>query len=249
MNLKIFIKNVLKWGKKHSPEILTGVGIVGMGATVVSTAKIAPVIKEETSDPDMPVKEKAKLVLKRGWPVGVMFGASTAAIIGSNRISAKRCAGLLTAYTTARSELNEYMTGVAEEVGIETAKNIRNKVMGDRLADIPAPEPDMYGRICYYDQYSDRYFYSTKEDLRKIQNDLNARILSGEDIYLNEVYNLIGLGYVEYGDNIGWRYNPSVVEMIEFQMDDEAVITPDGKPALVFSFVTYPDVLPSPRDF
>ena len=56
----------------------------------------------------------------------------------------------------------------------------------------------------FYDEYSKRYFRATNETVLRAEYELNK--LLAEDCYvgLNELYDLLGIDPVDYGEYVGW---------------------------------------------
>ena len=134
---------------KHSPEILTGIGITGMITTTVLAVKATPKalkkIEEkkievfESLDPiDTPsqaVPEDLILtkreIIKATWkcyvPAAVTGVVSAACIIGANKVNSARNTALVTAYNLSQQALHEYKEQIAETVGEEAAAEIKQK--------------------------------------------------------------------------------------------------------------------------
>jgi len=95
------IKNVKSALSKHSPEILTGIGIIGMITTTVMAVRATPKAlilidekkKEEGSEALTPI-ETVKTAWKCYIPAAVIGTASTFCLIGASAVNAKRSAVL-----------------------------------------------------------------------------------------------------------------------------------------------------------
>jgi len=130
--------------KKHSPHILFGAGIVGMGATVVlscrATLKVQPHREEfkrdikranEFLDSGQYNKEKHKQVVVALWthrsvqyaklfgPAFVLGLTSVACLTKSHQILTTRNGALMAAYTGLDSAFKAYRNRVVEELGLE----------------------------------------------------------------------------------------------------------------------------------
>ena len=54
LNMRQFFKNISDGCSKHAPEIFTGLGIAGMGATMYTVYKLAPKVNDKLAEnPDM----------------------------------------------------------------------------------------------------------------------------------------------------------------------------------------------------
>ena len=126
--------------KKHSPTILTGVGIAGMITTTIlavqATPKALRLLEEKKAD----ISETEKLppieVVKAAWKVyvpAVLTGIlSTVCLIGANSVNQRRGAALAAAYSLSESALKEYREKVVETIGKKKEQAIRDDIAKDR---------------------------------------------------------------------------------------------------------------------
>ena len=56
----------------------------------------------------------------------------------------------------------------------------------------------------FYDDFSQRYFESTTENVLEAEYEVNRYLAMGGGVFLNEFYELLGLELVDYGDFLGW---------------------------------------------
>ena len=131
-NIKAAYNAVKKSTIKHSPEILTGIGIAGMVTTTVMAVRATPKalrlidnaeIKKanETNtpyeEPNLSKTEIIKVTWKCYIPVAITGGLSIACLIGASSVNARRNAALATAYSIAETSLKEYQNKVVETIG------------------------------------------------------------------------------------------------------------------------------------
>ena len=99
---------------KHSPELLTGIGIAGMVTTTVlavnATPKALYLIEEERNRQD--VSELSTMdTIKAAWkpyiPAAVTGATSIVCLIGASATNHKRNAALATAYNICQAALYE----------------------------------------------------------------------------------------------------------------------------------------------
>lgn len=240
------LKTIQKGVSKHSPEILTAIGIGGMLSATVMAVKATPkamklIEKEQETKPKLLTPmEKVKVAWKPYVPTIATAVVSTACLIGANSVHAKRNAALATAYKLSETALTELRQAVAETVDEETVQEIREKVSEKRIEANPVVVQNIYhtgnGDDLFYDYLSDRYFYSSFNAIDAAINRINRNILHG-DMYasLNDLYSEIGLPRNGLGDDVGWN----VDNEIEIP-HDEAIITKDGKSCAVLTFLTPP---------
>lgn len=232
---------------KHSPEILTGIGIAGMITTTVMAVKATPkaillleeVRKTHTEDK----KEYAKQVLTKVAPVYIpstVVGAlSIACIIGATSVNAKRNTALATAYSLTETTLREYQNKVIETIGEKKEKQICDDIAKDRVEKNPVSNAEVIitkaGDTLFYESISGRYFTSDMESIRRIQNDLNERMLKLDYISLNEEFYEFGLRQTDLGNDLGFNIKDG---QIKFKFS--AVIADDGRPCIYIGYENPP---------
>lgn len=224
MSKELFSNNLKKvqYGlRKHSPDILVGIGISGMIGTVIMAAKATPkavLIMEEleqNGNPDK--KEIIKNVAPVYIPSAVLCVVSITFILLANKIRIDRGAALATAYTFARDNLSDYRKKVAEKVGEKKAEEIDDDIAKEKLEQNPVNENAIIntskGSHLCYDAVTGRYFYSDIEEIRKTVNDLNQTMLNENYVSLNDFHESLGLPPTELGDLLGWHINYGLVNV------------------------------------
>ena len=209
--------------QRNSPAILTGLGIVGLIASVGMTIKIAPNAhdilerrKEEQEELQMSKGERTwdtvKTVTPLYLPVAVSVAASSACIIGSYKINTKRLATMTTAYMLTEAKLAEYQAKVIEKLGEEKEKMLRDEIKQEKIDKDPYAKNEVIveGDELLYDLNGGRYFRSTEAKLNKIESKLNRRLMCEEWISLNDFYYEIGLPPTKLGDEFGWNIEDEI---------------------------------------
>ena len=236
---------------KHSPEILTGLGIAGMITSSVLAVKATPkaleLVKERKEELDyeetdkLPVSETVKAAWKCYIPAVVTGATSIVCLIGASSVNLRRNAALTAAYNLSATALAEYKDKVIETVGEKKEREIRDKVAEERINKNPANQSAIIvtgnGNTRCFDTITKRRFVSDIETMNKIVNELNKRMINGEDyISLNEFYYEIGLDSCLVGDELGWNVRENLIEL-----DYSAQIDTDGVPCIVVDYM-YPPV-------
>lgn len=155
--------------RKHSPEILVGVGMVGLVVgTVASTKAVTKaeaiidgmnnrldhikLVKENSSDEDYSKTDYQKDlvivytqttvdVIKTVAPAVSLVVVSAACIIGGHRILQRRNVALLAAYKVLEKGFSSYRARVIEDHGEETDYNYRNGIRVEKIEEkIKDPE-------------------------------------------------------------------------------------------------------------
>ena len=232
---------------KHSPEILTGIGIAGMITTTVLAVKATPkairLIEEakEEKGEDLTKTETVKTCWKAYIPAAATCVASTACLIGASSVSIRRNAMLATAYKLSETAFSEYKEKVVETIGDEKEKIVREKVSEERIKKNPITKNEIimtdYGDTQFYETLSGRYFKSDIEQIKKVVNYLNKDMLQDMfgTISLNEFYDELELERIDLGDELGWRVDKGLIEI-----DFTSKIADNGKPCIVLDYINAP---------
>lgn len=254
VNMTKLFKDVRAVASKHSPEILTGIGIAGMITTTVlavrATPKALSLIDQKKTELEIEPEEKLTPVetVKATWkcyiPAAITCVTSVACLIGANSVNARRNAALATAYNLSATALSEYKEKVIETIGEKKERTVREKIAEDQLKKEPLNKSSVIitdtGETRFYDNISKRRFTSDIEKIRRIANDLNARMLEGEDhVSLNDFYYELGLEDIGFGDDLGWNVSKNGRAGL-IKIDFHAHLEEDGKPSIVLEFTVAP---------
>lgn len=249
-NMTALFKDVKMAVSKHSPEILTGLGIAGMITTTVLAVKATPkaleLIEDRKDELDIYPTEKLTPVetVKATWkcyiPAAVTCATSVACLIGASSVNAKRNAALATAYNLAATSVSEFKEATREVVGEKKEQLIRNKVAEERINKEPVNQSAIIvsgnGNTRCFDTITKRRFVSDIETIKRIVNELNRRMVNGDDyISLNEFYYELGLDGSSVGDELGWNVTTGLIEL-----DFSAQLDTDGTPCVVIDYSVAP---------
>lgn len=213
-NFNSIIKSVGAAASKHSPELLTALGIANMLAGVVfavrATPKAIDIIKAEEGEKGKPLTKPE--IVAAAWkpyiPTAIFCVAGAICFVASTAVSRNRCAALTAAYTLSETALREYSEEVKAAVGEKKEQEIHTKVMQKKIDKAPVNENDIIiageERTLCYDAFAGRYFYSDRIKIDKAVNELNRMILSDDFASLNDFYDLVGLESTKLGDMLGW---------------------------------------------
>lgn len=259
------IKDVQFTLGKHSPGILTGIGIAGMVTTTVLAVKATPkalkLIEEAKAEKIATEKEKGNIpdivsvdildckltpmeTVKATWkcyiPAVISGMTSTGCLLGANSINSRRNAALTAAYKISETALSEYKDKVVETIGEKKEQVIKDKIAKDKVERNPVSKSEVIltekGTTLCYDAMSGRYFKSDMEQIKRAINEINRNMLSYDYVSLNEFYEEIGLPSIQLGDDLGW--NLSRDGMVE--PDFTSLITDDGTPCIVIGYIVAP---------
>ena len=247
MDISKLIESSKKKLSDNAPEIMIGFGLAGMLTSTIMAVKATPkamaIIEEEEDylNRELTKIEKAKLVWKPYVPAALGYCASTALIIGANNVNSKRSAMFAGAYKLSEQTLATYRDKVIETIGEEKEREISDKVARDKVKE--ARQPSYHaneviygtGQCLCYDPISGRYFNSDMDKIRKIENDLNYRLMKENMISLNEFYTELGMECTDMGFKYGWNIDEGLIE-VRFT----STITDDNRLCLVVTFARSP---------
>lgn len=246
------LANDIKSGvSKHSPEILTGIGIAGMVATTVLAVKATPKAIEliqnekelaESYNEELTPMDKVKVCWKCYIPAAVTGVMSITCLIGASSVNTKRNAALTAAYTLSDSALREYREKVVETIGEKKEKTIKDKISEDTIKQNPVTKSEVYitdkGDSLCFEPMSGRYFKSDIDKIKRAKNNLNEKILVdafNAGVSLNDFYEEIGLPKTSMGENLGWNLDTGIIDIYL-----SAQITDEGTPCLVINYTNPP---------
>ena len=248
MNQKMtdFFKSTRMFITKHSPEILTGIGITGMITSTVLAVKATPKAlklienkKKEINTDNLNTIEIIKVAWKPYIPTVLVGLASATCIIGASATNYKRNAALASAYALSETTLLRYRDKVIDTIGERKEHQIKEKVAQDELNNNKINNSQIIitgqGDTLCMDSYSGRYFKSNMEFIKRIVNELNRRLVYENYISLNEFYGELGLDNVKNGELVGWNLNSGLIDPTF-----STCLTDDGQPCLVLDFTIDP---------
>ena len=194
--------------KKNASTILTCVGGIGVIATSVMAVKATPKAlslldeaKEEKGE-NLTKTEVVKIAGPAYIPAIITGTATIACIFGANILNKHHQAALMSAYALLDNTYKDYQNKVKELYGEDIDSVIKDEIVKDKYknTDISVSEE----KQLFYDEYSQRYFESTTEDMLRAEMNLNRALTECGGVYLNEYFELIGLEPTDYGNHLGW---------------------------------------------
>ena len=245
-NVSKLIKSARTVVSKHSPEILTGIGIAGMITTTVLAVKATPkamqLLEEKKSKLECESLTK-KEVITTAWkcyiPAAATGAFSIACLIGANSVNTRRNAALATAYKLSETALTEYREKVVETLGEKKEQAVKDKVAKSKVENNPVSKSEVIitdrGNTLCYDAAIGRYFESDIESIKKAINEINREMTYNMYVSLNEFYDALDLPHVELGDDLGWNMDSGLVD-IYFSSQ----IADNGRPCIVLNYNVAP---------
>lgn len=259
-NFSGITKGILWTGlQKHGPEILTSIGIAGMITAAVLAVRATPkaliLIEEEKRRQNEELFEEAKKngaedcrriyklkpaeIVRATWacyvPAAVTGVLSISCLVGASSVHIRRNAALATAYSLSESALKEYQEKVIETIGEKKEQEVRDSIAADKLKRDPVINKEVIitgrGETLCYDAITSRYFKCDIEKLRRVENELNKRMLSEMWISLNDFYYEIGLKETDIGEDLGWNIENGFISF-----DFSSQLAEDETPCLVIGY-------------
>ena len=245
-NLANLVKNAQTFAVKHSPEILTGIGVAGMITSTVLAVKATPKVlmlledaQYEKGEP-LTATEKVKAAWKPYIPAVVTCAVSSACIIGANSVNLRRNAALATAYQLSSNALSEYKEKVIETIGEKKEQVINEKVAKERVDKNPVDSKEVIitgrGKTLCCDVTFKQYFESDLEDIKKAVNNLNQRLLSEEYVSLNDFYDELGIDRIDIGEDLGWNIGRDGLVEVTYG----TAMASDGRPCITLQYHVAP---------
>lgn len=194
--------------KRNASTILSCIGGAGVVITTVTAVKATP---KALSLLDEAKKEKHEELtrmekIKIAGPVyvpSILLGAGTlACIFGANVLNKRSQAALMSAYTLLDNSYKEYQNKVKELFGDDADQQARSEIVKDHYEETEISVED--DKQLFYDEFSQRYFESTTEDVLRAEYELNRKISVEYGVFLNDFYDLLGIDEVDYGNYMGW---------------------------------------------
>jgi hypothetical protein len=257
--------------EKHSPEILMGVGVVGVVTGTVmacrATLKLNDIleeaqetrdkIKEVASNPDYEDKyteEDAKKDLtinyvQTGVKVAKLYAPAVAVgvagvgcVLASHDIMKKRNVALSAAYLTVDKSFKEYKQRVVDRFGEEVEKEIRYGIKAEEIVETITDEegnettvtetvktmnPTLYSDYArFFDEASPCWQNDPEYNLMFLkaqQQYANDLLRAKGRLFLNDVYEMLGIEKTKAGQIVGWVYdreNPNGDNFVDFGIYD-----------------------------
>ena len=239
MDLRPFIK-------RNAPTILSCLGVVGVVATTVMAVKATPKAlsliedAEEEKGGKLSKWEKINVAGPVYIPSVITGVATMACILGSNVISKRQQATLMSAYALLDNSYKEYRKKTDELYGEDAGKQIRGEIAKDRYTGDDKPSDN--DNVLFFDEFSGRYFNASMVDVMKAEYDINRKLTTWGGVYLNEFYELVGLPTTDYGDHLGWSaaglYDMYWEQWLDFH--HEKFMLDDGLEGYIITFTQEP---------
>jgi len=250
--------------KRLSPEILIGVGVIGVivstGLACRATLKIDEVIDEaqtnlkkikagtenytaidEQKDTAIVYLQTGVRFIKLYGPAVILGVASVSCLLGAHSIMKKRNIALVAAYKAIDGGFKDYRRRVVEEFGSDKDHMLKYGIKQETITEIEKDEhgkakkvkktvdvldPNQFSTYARYFDEASAYWSKTPEYnmlfLKSQQNYADDLLKSRGHVFLNEVYDALGIPRSQAGAVVGWvigKDNDNYVDFGIFNSD------------------------------
>ena len=172
--------------------------------------------------------QTAMKIAKLYAPAVILGSASLGCLLASNDILRKRNAALSAAYMTVDKSFKEYRQRVVDRFGEEVEKEIRYNIKAEEVTStvvaedgsettvtetVKTMDPNLYSDYAkFFDEASPYWQKDPEYNLMflKSQQQYATDLLRARGrLFLNEVYDMLGIEKTKAGQIVGWVYNPT----------------------------------------
>lgn len=264
--------------KKHSPEVLIAVGIVGLVTSTVmackATRRVDEIlneadynlekindVKEQVESGEIPQKNGAVVYSDKDYkkdialvhvkkyadlvklyaPAVTLGAASIVCILGSHNILHKRNVALMAAYKAVEQSFYNYRQRVIEEYGERKDYQYRNGIREIEITEMPYTDeegkkhkaekktvevydPNLRSVYSKFFDEASPYWHKNPEYnlifLKCQQTYANDMLHARGHVFLNEVYDMLGIERTKQGAVVGWVISKDGDNFVDFGMYD-----------------------------
>lgn len=206
--------------------------------------ELPEVYTEEDSKKDLAIvyTQSAVKIAKLYAPSVILGGLSIAAILTSNNILRKRNIAIAAAYTAIDKSFKDYRGRVVERFGKDIDKELRYNIKAEEVEEVVKNEDGTEttvkktvdiidpNAISDYAKFYDDGCIGWEKDpelnlmfLTQQQNYANDKLKAKGYLFLNEVYDMLGIPRTKAGQIVGWVYdekNPVGDNFVDFGIFD-----------------------------
>ena len=187
-------------------------------------------------------KELAKVYVTTGLKIAKLYGpavtlqiASIGCILGSHGIMKKRNVALMAAYKAVEQSFNDYRQRVIEEFGEEKDYDLKHGIQHEKVKvdedgkkvtkTLNKADPNTISQYArFFDAASKEWQGIPEYDLmflKSQQNYMNDLLHARGHVFLNEVYDALGLERSRAGAVVGWILTKDGDNYVDFGIFDE----------------------------
>lgn len=242
---------------RNASTVLTCLGGVGVVVTSVMAAKATPKALEKIEEAkqekgeELSKWEKVKAAGPKYTGTIVVGTATVVCIFGANILNKKHQANLASAYALVDQSYKQYQQKVKEIYSEDAHQEIMDAIAAEKAENMAVQATGYVNNNrlyvdekcgetrLFYDEYGDRFFEATLEQVISAQYHLNRNYVLRGYTVLNELYDFLGLEPTDYGSEVGWVANDDGKYWIEF---DNREINIKGVDCILISMPFAPDL-------
>lgn len=251
------VQTASRFVKRNGATILTIAGGVGVVATTITAIKATPkaLVKLEEAEKEKGEKlskwKKVKVAGPTYLPTMVIGASTVMCVIGVHLLTSRTQANVASAYALVEQSYKAYRNKVIEIYGQEAHEEIVDAIAAERAENVGVNAPgfvsngslyvdERCGRNrLFYDEYGDRFFETTLEQVISAQYHLNRNYCLRGYSVLNEFYDFLGLEPTDYGNEVGWCAYDEGTFWIEFHNRKTEI---NGQECIVIDMPYAPDL-------
>ena len=222
MELSSLARDVSKNLNRHSPTILTIIGVAGLAATTYFSHRAGAnamrdvMMEEDLRGVGLTAQQRVQMTWKH-YIAPLSIGMATAAcMITSNVVSVRRQTALIGAYTIAERAAAMYREKIQEQIGTEAEAEIRKNLVAEKAVEIAKNEKidikdkeleelHLGPKAMFIDVLTGQMFITELEEIYKAQLLTNKRCAEEGYASMNYFYSLVGARRTELGEHLGWN--------------------------------------------
>lgn len=153
------------------------------------------------------------LKLGRLYAPAIIVGTTSIALLtGSHIVLQRRNTGLMVAYAGLEKAYDEYRQRVIKDIGEEQELKYRYPTKSDsnkanKLGVVPDPQAGMSMYAKFFDEFNQNWERNPEYNMLFIrcqQNWANEKLIAQGHLFLNEVYDHLGIERTQAGAIVGW---------------------------------------------
>lgn len=227
--------DITKSAKQNRPHLTFGAGVIGVTVAAVWACKSTLRLEETMDEIDAELEvfheqedvttpetiyaySRAAMKITKLYAPSVVLGAASIGLLVDSHVSlTKRNAALTAAYTSLSLAFEEYRERIREEIGEERERELFEHVVeedilnedGEKIGSLKRTPASEHSR--FFDEFSPEYQRNNEHNrlfLTCQQNYFNDLLQARGHVFLNEVYDNLGLDRSAAGQIVGWRFEP-----------------------------------------